>query len=199
MEGIFFYWIIWLSWITVTFFGKKSMERFFLSHFLLLLIITVKYSINIFSFEINIALLLMLLFSLHKLIEVKFMKLCYFLFATISFIAFATSIRLLYLYDPIIAIIDPIWMKAVLNFIFIAYIIREQAFQIPLFIVGMSLSEIIYSIFLANIYGGQKIGDFVFFDIVAITIFLLFVWNSFANFTVFLSKVTKNKTTSIGS
>lgn len=197
MEGIFFYWFSWIGWIIVTFLWKKSLTRTFLSHFLLLLIIFANISVSIFSHQVNLSFIFLFLLCFYLLKEVHFQKLCYFLIISLCTVAFSTGLRLFLIYDPVIAIFHSTWMLAIVNFIFIQWIVKEKRFRIPLFMMGICQSEIIYSLFLANIYGTQTIGDLFFLDLIAITISFLYVWNSFEKFSSYLSFLVKKRVQSV--
>lgn len=198
MDGILFYWLIWMSWIAVHFFWPKSFLRMWVSHFLLLLIIANNFSLSIFSHQVNVAYVFLLFASMFIFSTLTMRKLCYFIIVLLSFIAFMTSLRLLLIYDPIIVIIHPVWMLTIISFFYMHMFVKQRQFRIPLFLAGMSLSEMIYHLFLANIYGARMFGDLFFFDVVMATICLLYLWNTLEKFVIHFRESVKKRTVSLG-
>ena len=107
MEGLYFYWLAWIGWIWVTFImDKKNPARIKVAIWLLAVIFTAPYKVNILSYDIYLSAFTIVLFLF---IETKRLKPGAFLYSFISsFIIMLayTSFLLFELFDPVWVLFD---------------------------------------------------------------------------------------------
>lgn len=193
MEFAYFYWFSWISWIVVTFFWKKTKVQRLVSWLILVVIIFANVYITVFSYKINVSYLLLLVVSIFIMTKVK-RKFFHCLIASLSIVALSTGIRLFYLYDPIIILFHPAWMLSMIIFFCMILLLKDRQTRIPLFLVSTCLSELVYSLFLANIYGAQTMGSSFFLTTTMITVLFLYVWELFENLTAKRTMLVKQST-----
>lgn len=146
MDGIFFYWISWIVWVSIMFFIPKTVPfRFDVLFHLLAIMVLFGYTLEFFSFTVHLSgiyLMLILCVYVRKQPLLKILELI-----TGSFI-----VTLAYASFQLFSILDPIWLflKApYLLCIFLNYLalILFKNWKQRLFVlaVGMILGDLVYS------------------------------------------------------
>lgn len=194
MTGIYFYWFAWMAWVVVTFLFKQSKQQKNISIYILILIICSNLYVPFWEFSIGVAFIFILLTSCIIISVLKWKAMSYYLIVSIIVATAGTTFQLMYLFDPVMAIIKPAWMLAILLSILILLLVRKGIFRYILFMIGLCQAEMIYSLFLSSIHGRLVIGSFFFLDVLAIGFLLLFLWQGLETITDRLAQMTKKYT-----
>ncbi|HHW35957.1 MAG TPA: hypothetical protein GXX18_01430 [Bacillales bacterium] len=178
MEGIFFYWFGWIGWIITTFFMKKSKVRTAVSFILLLLIIAGDHTYHLTGYSVHAPFILIFLFSLVFMTKTKgFMQLYYLICSLIISIGYV-CFCLFELFDPIWLFFDRKWMLSFVILYLILMLVKDPTHRLAVVLIGICNGELLYSMILTKFFGEIEIGNFVFLDALAFTIFFILIWNS---------------------
>ena len=146
MDGVFFYWVSWLVWISVMFFIPNTVAyRFdFLFHMLVTMIL-VGYTLEFSSFIVHISgiyLFLVLCVYMRKLSLMKTLEVV--IGSIIVALAYA-SFQLFSLLDPIWLILKAPYLLCILLNYLILMLFKDWKRRMSVLLIGMILGEILYS------------------------------------------------------
>lgn len=146
MDGVFFYWVSWLVWISVMFFIPNTVAyRFdFLFH-LLATMILVGYTLEFSSYTVHISgiyLFLILCIYMRKLSLMKTLEVV--IGSIIVALAYA-SFQLFSLLDPIWLILKAPYLLCILLNYLILMLFKDWKRRMSVLLVGMILGDIVYS------------------------------------------------------
>lgn len=200
MEGIFFYWIAWIIWTLATFFMRKNNERLILSVVVLVLIIFSVTVMQITIFKINASLLIALLCSylyLSLLTKSKTKKTVYILLCTLTITTAYVSFQLFELFDPIWLVFNRKIMLAFCLVYLTLLLVKDPRTRIVSVIIGACQGDLLYALILSDFRFEYEIGSLLFFDVLAISVFTLFIWSTLENlvhyFDTYFQKTAKEK------
>ncbi|WP_409301404.1 hypothetical protein [Peribacillus sp. SCS-155] len=115
MDGLFFYWILWIAWVLVMFFVPKETEfRYpFLFHILAVILFST-YKLHLFSFKINLACIYTLIFCFYYHRKLSVWKLTYLILGSAILALGLTSFQLFSMLDPVWLVVSPAALLGVL-------------------------------------------------------------------------------------
>jgi hypothetical protein len=182
-----FYWILWVSWVYLTFMvNKQNHHRLNLSIIILLIIILSNFQIKLGDFEITASGLFMLFLSYIVLSKEKNWSLLYiYLCSVIITLAYA-AFSLFEIFDPIWIIFQKEWMMGV-SFCYLGVLLQKTLKGRLLVIVcGTMQGEIVYSYFLNRLEFSYPISSLAYLDVWALITALLLAWSFLENTGAFL-------------
>lgn len=193
MEGIFFYWLLWIGWIYVTFLMEKTKLRWLLSLTILISIIISNKDIMLFSISINGAILFTLILSYYIISKKIFSKILYYLCTCMILTACFVTFKLFELFDPVWVMFHPTFKLSFILVILVIMLVKEQLLRLATIIIAVGQGEIIYTLFLNSIVTYLGIGSMQSLDIIALTMSFSLIWYSFENFVKWLNSYVKQK------
>jgi hypothetical protein len=179
MEGIWFYWLAWLGWVVVTFLAKKGKLRTWLSYSLLLFIITAHQVVLIYQSPVSIGFLFMMLCVYSYASRLPNHKLLYTFICTVILTFSFVSFHLFRMFDPVWVIFHPSFMVALILTYLVLTLIKNMRERILIFLFGLCHGEVLYSIIMERYSFPYIIGNLAFFDVVALGLLFISLWNGF--------------------
>lgn len=177
MEGIYFYWFLWIGWVYSTFIMAKSNLRTAISFVILLLIITGNYTLQLADYSVRVNFLLLFFISLILMSKSKgFVLLYHFLCSFIISIGFVVF-HLFELFDPVWLIIDQKWMLGIILLYLVLMLVKGLYYRISIGIISICNGEILYSFIMNKFSFPVEVGDFSFLDQWAIFMVLIVLWS----------------------
>lgn len=176
MEGLFFYWIAWITWIISTFFMKKTKLRLEISVIMLVLLILTAHSFTIHKLTVNYGLLFLLLYGYIAIFHQSPMKLMYFYVKNLIITLLYACFYIFSVIDPVWIIFDAKWMLAIGLVYFVLILQTSLRDRIILLIMGVCHGEILYGLLLKQYHFHVTIGSKAFFDLLAISFLLIQSW-----------------------
>lgn len=176
MPGLIFLFSIWLIWIVVTFWMKKTNEfRFPIAAIILLLIILMPVHFDINRITISGSAIFLLLLCYIIMTRLPFRKQLYLLFSIIAVMIGFAGLQLLELYDPVWMMLD---RRIVYSFLFFvtSYFLFTNAILSRFLLIYTSLlqGELLYALILSKWQIQYLVGAMETFDLLAfITLVLL--------------------------
>lgn len=172
MDGFYFYWATWISWILVTFFMRHSLARTLFAFAILLTISLSGFSVNFAGHRIFATVFLLavigylFIFSSKRVGRGTFGSIC-------LGIAYA-GMLLWELTNPVALLIPRILLFSITLFSLVIYLTRNFHLQLGISCLGFAIGEVIY-LLLLDIYGLQQdAGSFKAMDVLG-TILLLII------------------------
>ncbi|MDF0726208.1 hypothetical protein PY093_05705 [Cytobacillus sp. S13-E01] len=200
MDGIYFYWIAWIIWTLSTFFMKKNNERLIITIIILMLIIFSATILQVATFKINASLLIALLSSYLFLsinTKNKTRRIVYILLCTLTITTAYVSFQLFELFDPIWLVFNRKIMLAFCLVYLTLLLVKDAKTRIICAVIGASQGEFLYAFILSDFRFDYEVGSLLFFDVLAISVFTLFIWGSLEDlvqyFDTYFQKTTKEK------
>ncbi|MBY0122576.1 hypothetical protein [Bacillus sp. S/N-304-OC-R1] len=189
MEGLTFYWITWIYWVISTFFMKKgSLSRFYLSLWILMLIIISPYSFSLYDFEISFASIMLLVTLFLMVSTIKSLKAAYVLLSSFIIMLAYVCFHLFELFDPVLLIFPRNWMLAIL-LISLTFILQaNKLYRFIILILGSIQGEFLYAYILNKYSFPFLIGSYAYLDAIALSTALAAAWTSFEYLTSFYEK-----------
>ncbi|MDQ0232945.1 YphA family membrane protein [Metabacillus malikii] len=175
MEGIFYFWFMWLAWIVTTFLLRKSTVRLKLGIFLMITIMMSKYFVLLGEYNIRISLLLFLFLGYYLATKMKSAKISFFIMAMTLTLAYS-GILLFRIYDPVWFLFDYRLIVSLVISILAIYLGRKPTEKFTLFIISIGQGEFIYWGILGKFHSGLTIGTSASLDILAIGCFFIYIW-----------------------
>jgi len=176
-DNFIFIWLCWILWTLSTFFMPKSKLRTAFSCWLLIIIISSPTSIVLNDYlSISIAFISLLIGAMlmYSLKEYWFYHLIVIFSLTFAHMALLFLMKV----SPILIILSPTIMIALLN-ASLTIISQKKLFQ-QLFIVvlGMGFGDLMYGFILNNYYMAYRVGHFPFLSQLFMTILCLMLWQA---------------------
>ncbi|MEK4175537.1 MAG: hypothetical protein C6W58_08925 [Bacillaceae bacterium] len=189
MEGIYYYWFMWIIWVIVTFWLPKTDARFWLSFFILLNILGSATFIHFTQIHVGFSYILFALLSFFILYRTK--RLFYSLFSVLIITVAYAGVKLFYLFDPVWFLLDVQMYLSILGVILSNMLSKDFFEGMAFFILGSCYGEALFSSAVYSYYRPIVIGDFPFLDMLSIGIFSLLIWASFKTFAASLEHIFK--------
>lgn len=194
MEGIYFYWIVWISWIYSTFILTKTNERLAISVFLLLVIIFSNKQLTLFTLTFNSTILFCLVSGYLIISQRRWSFILYYLCVSFILTSSFVSFRLFQLYDPVWIIFNPTFKLSIILLFLLLMLVRDQRIRVGLLLITIAQGEILFILFLNNIVTEIPVDQFETLDIIAITIGISYLWFGFEKFVKWLETYTRKRT-----
>ncbi|MCM3692857.1 YphA family membrane protein [Neobacillus niacini] len=182
MEGSLFYWILWLFWVSITFFmNKQNLYRAKLAACILVIIIlsNVHFTVGSFQFFASGLFLLLLsyiIFSKKKLGSLLYAFICSFI-VTISYVTF----NLFFIFDPVWVVFQKEWMLGFCLSCLAIILQKSLKDRLLIMVSGTMQGEILYAFYLSKFDFSYPIGAIPYLDVSALTLLLLVCWSALEN------------------
>ncbi|WP_175639711.1 YphA family membrane protein [Metabacillus schmidteae] len=200
MEGIFFYWIMWLVWIFTTFMMDKNKKRLTVSIFILISILLSKWYLVISTYSINMTLLFFLFLGYYLAVNLNKLKLVSFYLTSLSLTFAYSGIMLFRIYDPVWFIFDVRFIIGFIISILAIYLGRTSIERFSLYVISLCQGECLYWIVLGQFHDVLTFGTQSFLDMLSIGCLIIFLWSAVQHLTIMmensigkLQKTTKEK------
>lgn len=200
MDGLFFYWILWMAWVIFMFFVPNTYQhRYAILFHLLAVIFLAAYELKVYRYVMNLS-------SIYLFIVCSFYIRSLSLFKTIAFILSCFIISLGYASFQIFSLVDPIWVifKAewmlgiLLNYLVII-LFRDWKMRIVALLIGMIIGDSIYAALLRFNYIPYTAGSYVWMDMAVLILLLNFIWVSLEFTSRFIQGAIANQNTAKGT
>lgn len=149
MDGLFFYWIIWMGWVVAVFFLPKTTVRSQLICHILILIILSGYELAVYPYRVGLGGLYLLVCLLIYNRKLSFIHTSYFVFKFCTIGIGYAAFQLFALLDPIILIFDASWMQAIAINYTAFLLFKDWKQRISAIIIGMVLGDCVFAGLLA--------------------------------------------------
>ncbi|HAQ08428.1 MAG TPA: hypothetical protein DCR24_13260 [Bacillus bacterium] len=188
MEGLFFYWLSWIGWTWATFImDKKNPARIKIAIWLLAVIMTAPYKVNVFMYEIHLSAFAIGFFLFA---ETKRMRAGAFLYSFISaFIIMLayTSFLLFELFDPVWVLFDRKIMIAAAG-VYLTLLLQKTYYNRGISLIsGLLQGEILFSTILQKYNFPYSVSSLAFLDILIISLAMLLTWSAIETLIVTMS------------
>ncbi|MFP7493778.1 hypothetical protein SFC66_08335 [Terribacillus saccharophilus] len=171
MDGFFFYWSAWISWILVTFFMRHSLARTLFGFAILLTISLTGFSVDfagrrIFAVVFLLAVIgFLFIFASKRVGRGTFGSIC----ISIGY----TGMLLWELTNPVALLVPRVLTFSLILFLLAVYLTRNFYLQLGIICLGFAIGEVIYIVIL-SIYGlDQEAGSFKALDVLGTVLLLL--------------------------
>jgi hypothetical protein len=192
-EGLFFYFLSWVSWIVVVFFFPKSKHRTQISIALLLIIAGSNSYFYILQFKVNLAFiflaaaaLILLTASLRKNYFLHYFSICTISLAYVCF-------RLFEIYDPVWILFNRIWMLSFVLLYLALLLFKTKQERFVFLLTGAVQGEIINGWILNSVFSYPVVGGFDFLSVLALSLAGLSVWIMFETITIYLDSFIQKR------
>lgn len=174
MEGIFYYWFMWASWIVVTFWMKKGKKRVWYSFFILLNLSVSQMFVQLNEFKLGLS---YLLFALLGLIGLLHQKRYVHTILTVFTIALSyASLQMFYVYDPVWFIYDVRIFCSFIAFLLAIFLGKDNVHSFSCLLTGLCYGELIFWFVISSIYKPVTVGDVLFLETVVFTTSFFLFW-----------------------
>lgn len=178
LEGLTFYWASWFFWIVATFFmNKNHLSRFWLSLYLLLLIIASPYTVTLFGFDLSIAGLFLCCPLFYVASRLEWQKLTYLLICSFIIMLAYVCFHLFELFDPVWLIFPRNWMLAVILLIMSLILHGNKRSRMFIIVLGSIQGEFLYALIISKYSFPYVIASLTFLDVLSLSSILLAIWN----------------------
>ena len=177
VEGIFFYWFMWLAWIVSTFLMKKGKMRLMMSFFILFTIVISKFYMEIGQFNIRVSLLLFLCMGYYLVVKQKGRKTFIFYMSSFTLTFAYSGILLFRIYDPVWFVFDYRLIMSIIISLLAIYLVKQTIQKYALYIISVCQGEFIYCFIMGEFHNGLIIGTSAFLDIVVIGCSIIYLWS----------------------
>ncbi|CAH0345557.1 hypothetical protein [Bacillus sp. CECT 9360] len=179
MDGLFFYWILWMAWVIVMFFIPKTFQgRYWFLFHLLVVMVLAAYELQVYRYVIHIS-------SMYLLLVCCFYIRNQSLWRTIEFIVSSFIISLGYACFQLYAMLDPVWLIFKADWMFgvlinylVLLIIHEWKLRFGALLVGMLIGETIFSGLLLGNSIPYKAGSYAWLDSAVLVLLMNLTWAS---------------------
>ncbi|MFD1738569.1 hypothetical protein ACFSCX_18765 [Bacillus salitolerans] len=193
MEGIWFYWIGWIGWVITTFIVGKGKVRTQVAILILVLLSFAHMKISILSHEISIGFLILLFVSYMMSAKLNNITLLYISICTIILGLAYVTFYLFSLFDPVWIVFNPTFMVSFILTYLVLLLTKQSLKRYIIFIIGICHGEVLYRVILSKIQFTQTIGTLLFFDIVAIGIFMISLWNGLELLSTYFNQLQQKQ------
>ncbi|WP_026771243.1 MULTISPECIES: hypothetical protein [Sediminibacillus] len=168
MEGLLFYWICWLLWITTTFLLKKNRTRFYVSFVILLLLTCSNTNITVWDSKLNLATVVSFFAGILYLAKKKDWILL--LFGSLCMTFCYVGILLWEMISPIWLFVPRLLMIPVIGLVLLFFLTETLIEKCMVWCLGITSGEILHGLIM-NSYGFHpSIGEHSFFDLLFVGI-----------------------------
>ncbi|OQP05937.1 hypothetical protein B1690_10735 [Geobacillus sp. 46C-IIa] len=188
MEGMYFYFFFWSSWLVATFFMKKTAARTKLAVFALTMISSASLTVEVGRIHMVLSFFVLFFSSCYMAVE---QKPCRPLLMALSAsgLAFAyAAFRLLALFDPVWIWLDAQWMLAWWLALVSCLFHRRLAARLLCLALGSCQGEAVYTAAIHRVAPDYVLGSFSFLDATAIGASCLLAWEMIRFFALQLEE-----------
>ncbi|WP_226666891.1 hypothetical protein [Metabacillus litoralis] len=188
MEGIIYFWFMWLAWIYITFIMEKNRYRDKMSIFILITIFSSSGEMILGEYHLSLPFLLFLILGYYLSVKQGNNNMIhYYLSSTTITFAYAGTM-LFSIYDPVWFVID---YRLILSFvvsIVAIFLGKSIAQKYALFFMSICHGELLYWLVMSKFHNSISIGNPVFLDIVVIGCFSICIWTMFQKLIIFFEQ-----------
>lgn len=146
MDGLFFYWVIWMAWVCMMFFVPKSVPfRVLVLFHLLVVMVLARYIVTIDSFSMQVSGVYIFGVVCVMIRKHSIMKLSVFVCYCILMALAYASFYLFVLLDPVWVMIKPVYMLCVLMNYLAWLLMKEWKGRLVVLVTGMLLGDMLYA------------------------------------------------------
>lgn len=190
MEGIFFYWFMWLAWIVSTFLMKKEKIRIMLSVFILINILISEFYMVVDTFYVRVSFLLFLLLGYYLAVKQKHKKSVSFYLTTFTLTFAYAGILLFRIYDPVWFVFDYRIIVSAIVSVLAIYLGKQSSIQkYSLYILSVCQGEFLYWFILGKFHEGLTIGTAACLDMVVIGCLIIYLWTMSQNIILYIEQM----------
>ncbi|UHA58090.1 hypothetical protein KDJ21_014585 [Metabacillus litoralis] len=187
MEGIIFYWFMWLGWVVVTFIMKKNKSRLKLAFFLLVTILISKVFLVVSTFYINCSLIMFLLLGYYLAVKNK-RKLVTFYLTNLTLTFAYAGIMLFHIYDPVWFVFDyRLIVSLIVSFLAI-YLGKNPSQRFTFYLISVSQGEFLYWLIMSKFHDQVTFGTAAFLDMLVIGCAMIYLWTILQQFTLLVEQ-----------
>lgn len=168
MEGIYFYWFMWITWIVTTFLMKKDNIRIKLTIFILINIVISGFYIVIGDFNVRVSLLMFLFLGYYLAVKQKGRKSIAFYMMTLTLTFAYSGILLFRIYDPVWFLFDYRLIVSIVVSVLAIYLGKQSVQKYALYIMSVCQGEFVYWFILGEFHEGLTIGTAACLDMLVI-------------------------------
>lgn len=175
MDGIYFYWFMWITWIVTTFLMKKDKIRIKLTIFILVSIVISGFYIVVGDFNIRVSLLLFLLLGYYLAIKQTKRKSIAFYVMTLTLTFAYSGILLFRIYDPVWFLFDYRMIVSIVVSVLAIYLGKQPVQRYALYIISVCHGEFLYWFILGEFHDGLTIGTAACLDMLVIGCVIIYL------------------------
>lgn len=190
MEGFYYYWLLWMLWVWITFFQSNRFYRI-LSVIILLSFVFSLSSITIYQFKIYFPTVIFLISSFYFIGNEGKKRAIFFLVSSFIIMMVYGSFHLFTLYEPVWLLFDGKWMLAILIVYCSTILGKKHSDRLIMIVCGMGYGDLLYSVVLHRIGIYYPVGSLAFLDTIAISITLLTAIHSVKQLSHYLEQLLK--------
>ncbi|AZV44152.1 YphA family membrane protein [Peribacillus asahii] len=194
MDGLFFYWIMWMVWVCVMFFVPKAVPfRFALLFHLLAVLLLTRYHLTVYTFTVQLSglyMFIVLCIAIRRLYLWKTIEIIISCF--IMALAYA-SFHLFVLLDPIWVIIKPIYLQGIFLNYLVLLVIKEWELRIAVLVLGMLFGDCLFAGLLQYQSLPYAALSFAWHDGVAFVLVIQLAWVCLEYITTWLYTHSQNR------
>lgn len=186
MEGLFFYWIAWGAWVVVTFLMNKGKNRTQAAVFLLTMILFSNTYMTVGGLNINIALVIILIYGYLKLAGYGYSRLLYMVIVCHIIALAYIGFTMYSLYDPIVLWFDQTWMMAGLVFLLAQILVKPFSLRCLAMMIGIGHGNLLYAWMMSRF--SLTVGSLTLFDLLSACFLMMAVWQGYGEFSQFMGR-----------
>lgn len=191
MQGLFFYWMAWITWIIVTFFMAKGKVRNELAFLILIVILLSNRFVTVAHVSICLSLFPLLLYGYRKLGELKGSQLIYMVSACHIVMLAYIGFSLYALYAPAILWLDERWMAAGLVFLLVQVLVRTLSMRCLTAVIATVHGNLLFTGIMKGFSLPVKAGTHSFFGMLSACLAIIAIWWGYQEFISQLNRYFK--------
>lgn len=194
MDGLFFYWIVWIALVWTMFFVPKTdSNRLTILLQLLIIVVLTRYQLMIFSYSVQLSglyVFFLMCFVLRNLSIFEIVRLLVHCFI----IALAYSTFQLYaLLDPIWVILNPIYLHGLILNYLVLLLERNGKRRVAVLILGMIIGDLVYAGLLTHQTITYRALSFGWHDTITFALLVQFAWSYLEYLSKLLIRLSKHR------
>lgn len=145
MDGLFFYWVIWMAWVCIMFFvSKKVSYRFILLFHLLAVIVLSRYILTIYSFSIQLSGIYLFVIMCIMIRKYSFYKIVGVILNTFIVAMGYASFQFFVLLDPIWVMMEPSYLQCLFMNYLVLLLAKNWRMRLLVLQLGMITGDLVY-------------------------------------------------------
>ncbi|RFU69084.1 hypothetical protein [Bacillus sp. V59.32b] len=194
MDGLFFYWILWMAWVIVMFFIAKTFQgRYWLLFHLLAVMFLAAYELQVYRYVIHVSSIYLLLVCCLYLRNLSLWRIIEFTVSSFIISLGYACFQLYAMLDPVWLIFKADWMFGVLINYLALLIIHEWKLRFGALLVGMLIGETIFSGLLLVNSIPYKAGSYSWLDSAVLVLLMNLLWVSLEFISRFIQGMIANQ------
>ncbi|PLT34862.1 hypothetical protein [Bacillus sp. V5-8f] len=177
MEGMFFYWILWISWVVLMFFVKDTYQpRYAILFHLLAIMCLAAYELHIYRYTINISFIYLFFICSFYIRNFSLAKTMGFIIGCLIIALGYNSIQLFALLDPIWLVVRVEWILGIVMNYLAIILFQDWKLRICALVDGLIIGESLYAGALCINNLPYAAGSYAWMDMATLIMVLHFAW-----------------------